>query len=458
MQSYISTFITIILTSSCLSLPSPATAELAASAREQAQTFLRSLYNQEKGFQQEYLYDAKQKLSLYLAAYGRIWVYTQGIALRQAARLEQPEAHKMAEWLRDNAIFVEFEGREYFGGWHFSQNTRMDSFKDPRLITGAHMWAMEGLAKYLASPIFKERPQEEQAAFTAFYARGLKDWLHAHQREDGFLGAGWTRDVLKRSQGSDEYYPNVERLGGGQVLEEEDTKIVKATNVVMEHNIDALAVLNYVIPRAAELSLEADKGDLIERRDRLQEALFTVLYDNENERFVTGLGADNLTPSPFSALDNAAWLMLAVNFSELSDEQKDKLAKSLRYTIREFVKSIEYKEDSYYGGHYFGNEFHDFYIQQSDLQEETYHTEATLSLIHALYEFCILQPQHPYTAEFQETAKQLWENCVRLVSNHGFPYATKEIKELTNTLQSSTAAIWYIDVYDYLQAHGLLDS
>ena len=453
-KTYYNSYIWGIIVAYCLSLTSILNAErdLAAVVRDRAQALLNFLYDETIGVQQEaFLPDVQEKDDL-----GRIWVYTQGIALHQAARLGSPEAHKIADWLYDNAVFIHFEGREYFGGWHFSQNTYRDAFKDPRLITGASMWAMLGMVKYLTAPIFKERSEKEQAQLRAFYARGLKDLLDTQQREDGLFGAGWTRDLLKENQGTDAYYPTLEFLGYPAGLE--SARVVRAPNVVMEHNVDALAVLNDSIKHADKLSLQPDREAIISKRDLLRRAIFTQLYDSENQRFVTGLESDHFTPSPFTALDNAAWLMLAVNFEELTDVQKEQLARSLSYTIEKFVKEIDYKEDTYYGGHYFTNDFYDPYVAQSDLQEKTYHTEATLSLIEALYEFTRQYPQHHYTEKFQKVAQRLWDNCIQFITKHGFRYATQEINNLTGTFESATAAIWYIDVYDFLKSHGSLDS
>ncbi len=48
-------------------------------------------------------------------------------------------------------------------------------------------------------------------------------------------------------------------------------------------------------------------------------------------------------------------------------------------------------------------------------------------------------------------ARELWADVQPFVRDHGFAYSSQRIQDLSTRLSSSTATIWFIDVYDYLQ-------
>jgi hypothetical protein len=45
----------------------------------------------------------------------------------------------------------------------------------------------------------------------------------------------------------------------------------------------------------------------------------------------------------------------------------------------------------------------------------------------------------------------MWINLQFFVHEHGFSYATGRILELLSYLSCTTAAIWYVDTYDYYE-------
>ena len=51
--------------------------------------------------------------------------------------------------------------------------------------------------------------------------------------------------------------------------------------------------------------------------------------------------------------------------------------------------------------------------------------------------------------DLRKTANLLWADMQNFVEEQGFRYATKNIKYVLTELQSSTAAIWFLDVLDY---------
>ena len=370
--------------------------------------YIRS-YTPSAGNQAEYVFDRRfLEDSLYIAMYSRVWVYTQGIALEQALRHGDTEkAHQMARRLCEEIDTVTLDdGTVLCGGWHFSYNAKGDTFQDPRLVTGASAWALAGFGSYVASDVLFELPPEEQEEYRRIYNWILEGLLY-HQREDGLFSAGWTVEELKAIQGQPNYYPVLNELGYHRGM-----RWVKAENVVTEHNLDMLAVLNRAVRNADRLGIP-DPERILEARDRLRDGIFNGLYDPEQGRFVTGRavtpdGQD--VPSEHVAIDNASWLSLSVDYETLPPEYLDRLAGALYYTFDNFVKYIEYEDKCYYGAHYFLNRFEDPYIEQTDLQEGLYHMEATAGLILGLYKFYECNPDHPDSAEFRRRAERVWAN------------------------------------------------
>ncbi len=413
--------------------------------RQKAQAMLKKLYAEEAGEQAEYQKDYTNPAdSKHLAEYGRVWVYTQGIILDQAARTgHAKKAYELARWLVKHIETTELSNKEQAVGWSFSYNTLGDDFKDPRLVTGANAWALNGLGKYITSANFKDLSAEEQLRFKEAFRNVLKGLLDL-QREDGLFTAGWTIVELQHLRDGEKYYDVLDKFGYGGGTR------VKAENVVTEHNVDMLALLNLAIDFSVELGLD-NRQELISRKTKLTNAIFTKLYDDQQKRFITGRVFEDgkERQSEHAAIDNATWLTLSSRLEEFSDDEREKLSQALDYTLKNFVKILTHEGKSYYGAVYFLNYFEDPYIQPSDQQEQVYHLEATAGLILALMKFSEAFSDHPLAIKFQAEAKRLWLNLQLFITDFGFPYASQAISNLTTTLPSSTAAIWYLDAYDH---------
>ena len=233
------------------------------SIKERAEALLTQLYDPVLGAQIEYRSRAEEREdSTYLARYRRQWVYTQGIAIKHYLRSgRKRRAQAIAQSLMRSAVTVPVPGNQaIFGGWHFSSNTVEDTYKDPRLVTGANAWAMIGLGEYLQSNAFESLETSDQGAVRDFYFWGLTGLLH-HQRKDGLITAGWTRSELQELQGQADYNALLGTLGYG------DGRWAKAENVVTEHDLDMLALLNQAIP-IARRSRRFDARALRMHRDR----------------------------------------------------------------------------------------------------------------------------------------------------------------------------------------------
>ena len=406
------------------------------------------LYNNNVGAIREFLHNSKElDDSLFLSRFHRTWAYTQGIALEQEVRYgDLGRARSLVLWLESQVQRVRLSnGKNIFGGWFFSQNTKNDTFRDPRLITGANCWAVAGLGTFVASNLFDRLAKREQGRIRKLYISSLYGLLH-HQREDGLMTAGWTPKQLREVQGKKIYYKLLDRLGygGGQ--------LVKAANVVTEHNLDMLAVLNRAIQNAELVGLQ-DINPFLKARDQLRTAIFFKLFNNREKRFVTGrvMTKHGEIASPHTAADNAIWLALSVVHGELTAKQVDQLAHAIDWSNRNFLKDLSYGDQSkkYFGAHYFLNSFEDPYIKKSELQEKLYQLEITAGFILSLNKFADAHPQHAMSVRFRKLAWRIWIDMQRFVQDHGFPYSTTKIRNLMTPLQSATSVIWYLDTRDY---------
>ncbi len=472
-------------------------------------------------------------------------------------------------------------GEQVVLGWHFSWNTNDDYWKDARLVTGANAWVIHGLGAFLSSKLSREDAglgvrDEVQKCYAAALV-GLADHragnLASNPQDRWLMTAGVTTRGLKYADSPEEiplnlgdlglgggregrrslaYYDVLDVIGYQDLGPQESATIgtfirdendepdeatqadlvlgleqlgifyalherARAENVVTEHNLDTLSVLNHAIKHWNEVTdglTDAEKrrlgqldgvsgsegvAGLIIWRNGLRDAIFNRLWEStefelqqaqaalafatpqssngakkEREekllehllahsdigRVVTGgeFSAGHFHKSNFSAIDNCSWLSLSVDFETLPPAYQDKLASCLDYTIWRFTSTdLTYRGGSYYGAFYFTNSFVDRYVEQSLEQEDLYHIEATTGLIQGLLYFHeAMAETHPEVSlRYLQEATLLWADMQRFMAANGTPYATRSILDLMTQLSSATAAIWYLDVYDYFaKTHG----
>ncbi len=519
----------------------------------------------------------------HLAEFDRVWAYTQGVALAQYAR--QTDDFKVsrgvARFLCERAQWNEEKSKIL--GWPFSWNT-LEPWRDMRLVTGATAWAIHGLGRFLSSQAFDSLASaEEQRWLQDCYIAalfGLVDHRRTVYLKDGktvdLVSAGWTAAGLRyasepslltteesRFLGSHEselwsYYSVLDGIGydafepfeikfctqgwacelqrgaGGlwrsRLIDSEEVWSalrvrVSAPNVVTEHNLDVLGVLNHAIDHSEAFGLPTSgvlsRDALEEWRNRLRDGIFYGLWDAEGwksefrqvlattgeasvstseeavhrewarrqamERALTedslgrvvtggelypeGPGGFSLQVSSHTAIDNCSWLSLSVDYEDLEHETQDggaiyieRLAQCLEYTVLRFVKDLGFDEghcaptdksclavQTYIGAHYFQNAFKDPYIAPSEAQESSYHLEATMGLVLGLLRFSEALPAHPSAPRFSKAARALWAGAQGFVREHGFPYSSQRIHNLSTQLTSSTSILWFIEVYEHLE-------
>ncbi len=516
--------------------------------------------------------------SVPLASHERVWAYTQGIALAQYSRQGTNEslarARALARYLCSQAK-VAPSGKKGFRdliqGWPFSWNTLDDNWRDVRLVTGATAWVTHGLGVFVVSEAFSGLSDDEQKRIRACYRQALHGLIghrHSGSMEDGrrisLVTAGWTTLGLAHADDPSallqtgwrrtedhlagetwHYYDVLDALGydnfdetrapavrrtmeGGHspsslpplVLTKRDfahlKQKVEATNIVTEHNLDVLSVLNHALNHQEALSLQEpgrpELSTIRAWRDELRAGIFHVLWDDvedhwrhdlENAALSEGAGARKRTEIQaalvrgdwgrvatggvlaseseykeavdavliddgffrgrftvipnrrHTAIDNCSWLSLSVDFDDLTNaDEVEQLARCLEFTTLAFAKDIEFEGQRYYGAHYFFDGFEDKYIEGTSRQEQSFHLEATTGLILGLLAFVEAHPEHPKRDFFVREAYALWAGVQAFVLDHGFPYSSQRIINLSTLLTSSTALIWFIDVYEHFERLG----
>ncbi len=503
--------------------------------------------------------------SVFLAKHERVWAYTQGIALAQYARINSEDSDGRAQALARTLCIKAVRSFATNGqtpiilGWPFSWNTMEDTWKDARLVTGATAWVVHGLGLFLVSQAFQKLALQEQTALRACYQEALFG-LELHRRpvvtEDGrrltLMSAGWTTQGLVHArvpwkltdaagvplaaEGEVwDYYDVLDAIGyehfdqeaailitrkpassasgpthlsemAPKKLAEHEFHLLKqqvqADNIVTEHNLDVLSVLNHALKHASSLGLN-DAAGLRTWRDDLQRGIFEILFDRDETRWrrelenaldrnqanpakqahiraalaagdwgrvVTGgtlqprMGEQTevfefIPNRDNTAIDNCSWLSLSVDPVALNrSEDIDALARCLEFTTLAFGKDIAFRGKTYYGAHYFFDGFEDPYIQATDRQEQSYHLEATTGLVMGLLTFARHYPTHPKSGYFRQEAFTLWDGIQAFVIDHDFPYSSQRIVNLSTLLISSTALIWFIDTYDQISGGEVDDS
>ncbi len=474
----------------------------------EAQSLMDGLFDHSSGAQREYVSDVLDPDDAFLVRHGRAWAYGQGITLALYSRDHDMRAEKIADYVCQTAVKVRDDrGEVTVGGWHFSSNTHLDNWKDARLVTGANAWVLHGLGVFLVSGILEEMSAERQQSFYDCYMDGLYGLMVHYEPEFDLMTAGWTTQGLMNADapslivpmsdptlswayydildavGYDQYDesnpPAIQTLRWGNNNQAEPVGVhvispvehrvlgerAKATNVVTEHNLDTLSVINHLLKHWDEIVAMGPTGgsdapmgqrysnaQWTEFRDRLNQSIFVSLWDEKHGRVVTGgeVVDGEFLQNPFSAIDNCSWLSMSVDHTSISRAEREKLARCLDYTIAHFTKELGFEGTEYYGAHYFPKGFKDRYIRPNQDQERLYHIEGTAGLILGLLYFADAHPEHERSPDFRNSALRLWNDMQLFVQEHDFPYSTHRVLDLMATLDSNTSAVWFMQVYNYL--------
>lgn len=403
-----------------------------------------------------------------LVIYKRVWVYDAGIALSLAIQDKSPTADARALWLLKNAQYTrdpDNPGKEIFAGWPYSKNQRNygDNWTDCRFINGANIYAIQAIAEYITSDYYRNLDRKPKAAFSKLFADALSGVIYHIESSgpnEGLITAGWSLNVLEEfSRTKYTYNQILDMLGYGPLKIEgypDSIRRVRVRNVITEHCINLLKLLNYTLDNYDKLFEKRGPytyNHLDAIRRKLRESIYAKLYDNKKRRFITGRSSSG-EPSAYTAIDNASWLSLALDLDELNEAQIQSLSESLVYTINNFTKTFKIADNDYFGAHYFEDGFEDPYIEKSDVHSKALHVEATCGLICGLIEFANTFPSDPNSPLFRITALKLWTDIERFVDDFGFVYASTSLKDVSEPIEASVSAIWYLRTYNYLTRVG----
>lgn len=402
-----------------------------------------------------------------LVLYGRVWTYDTGMALSLAVYNEDPTSHNRLLWLvkhAQNTFDPENPGKSLFAGWPFSKNQAYlgDNWTDCRFITGANACALLGMAKYITSKFFQELDQDQQDYYLKLFRRALAGILYHIESEgpnEGLVAAGWTINVLKEVGKTDYSYGEILSMAGYEKRTIKGypypLKRIRARNIVTEHCANVLALLNYTLEYydiLLEDSTVYTYDELAEMRLKLRESIFDKLYDREKGHFITGRSESGVS-SEHASISNASWLVLVLRLDDLTTDQVTALSKSLLYTIDSFTKDFKINGGTYFGAHYFQDGFEDPYVVKADLHSDGLHVEGTCRLINSLLMFSNAFPEDPNAPFFHVTALKLWQSLQHLIDDYGFIYASTSLKDVTEPLESSVSAIWYLRTCNFFDAN-----
>lgn len=404
-----------------------------------------------------------------LVLYKRVWVSDSAIALSLAIQSNDPTADSRALWLLKNGQYSRYpENAEItlFAGWPFSSNQKNygDSWTDCRFMTGANALTLLAMAQYITSDYYTRLSDKLKAEYLRFYVDALSGILYLVESSgpnEGLITAGWSLNVLEESSKTNYSYNQIlDMLGYG--LREidgftEPIKRVRVRNVVTEHCISTLAVLNYSLEHYEKLfkrnsSLTYNQLNTI--REKMRESIYSKLYDNSKSCVIAGRSFSG-KPNPYSSIDNATWLSNSLNFDELDNEQVKILSNSLAYTINNFTKDFSIQEKTYFGAHYYEEGFENVYVEKSQDHSAAFHVEATCSLICGLLEFIKAFPEDPNEHLFRSSASKLWEDLQYFINDFGFVYTSTSIKDISEPIEASVSAIWYLRACDYFKKNRI---
>ena len=109
--------------------------------------------------------------------------------------------------------------------------------------------------------------------------------------------------------------------------------------------------------------------------------------------------------------------------------------------------------EAYFGAHYFQDGFEDPYISKADTHADVLHIEGTCGLINSLLTFTNAFPDDPNAPVLHTTALKLWQSLQYLINDYGFIYASTSLKDVTEPLESSVSAIWYLQTCNYFDTN-----
>lgn len=395
-----------------------------------------------QGLRQSFRENPRHPDSKMVAHFGRIWIYDVALSIYadlKAGRLRQ--AGYQAGRVMQLALREEEKG--FQGLWHFSYNTREDTFIDARGPTGANAWCLNAVYAYML-----QRPDH---GLLQWANRKVREYLFSLQVMDprdprfGLVRAGFhNADETARGESM-----------GYQVYQGEMNRVYQ--HVILEHCADAAGTLrlahrvNRRLPAPDRPFLE----ELARRHDLLLQGMRRSFW--QGDHFVSALdehgavfrGTDG---QPSVAVDNNTWS--AHIFAPYDLE----LARSaVRYIEEHFIltsppASVEDAQPGtdptgLKGLFYFLSNFSDPFVQvppeARPKMEQLFQLEAAFGFVLFLLGLAACTPDAGEAAELRRKAAEIHQSTLDLLRLYGpsaAPYASATVPAIFSTLNSVTTA------------------
>jgi len=395
-----------------------------------------------QGLRRSFKEDPRHPDSKSVAAFGRIWIYDAALSIYadlKAGRIRSAGAQAG----RVMQLALQEKAKGFLGLWHFSYNTRGDSFIDPRGPTGANCWALNALYSYAL--------ERGDAVLIAWANRAVEEFLFAQQVMDprdpraGLIRAGlYNADEVKKGESM-----------GYRVYEGD--RNCPYEHVILEHCIDAAGTfrLAYRATRKHLPPKEKFLAELVRRHDLLMQGARRCFW--QKDHFISALdprgtptaGTDGL---PSVAVDNNTWAAQVFLPYDLETARMAARYVEEHFLIRVPTAQVEDAArlpapDGMEGLYYFRSTFVDPFVQvppeyRAKL-EQLFQPEAAFGFILFLAAMARQTPDPAEKVRWEARARELYEHTVTLLGLYGSggaPYASVNIPMVFSTLHSLTTA------------------
>ena len=404
-----------------------------------------------QGLRRSFKEDPSHPDSKSVAAFGRIWIYDAALSIYadlKAGRIRSAgyQAGRVMQ------LALQEKAKGFLGLWHFSYNTRGDSFIDPRGPTGANCWCLNALYAYAL--------ERGDAVLITWANRAVEEFLFAQQVMDprdpryGLIRAGLhNADEVKRGEGM-----------GYRVYEGD--RNCPYEHVILEHCIDAAgtfrlayrAARKLLVPGAAAPSasrVSSFLAELVRRHDLLMQGARRCFW--QKDHFISALdprgapytGTDGL---PSVAVDNNTWA--AYIFLPYDLEMARMAARYVEENFLVRVPPVQVEDaarrpapNGMEGLFYFRSTFVDPFVQVPPeyraKMEQLFQPEAALGFVLFLAALARQTPDPGEKARLEARARELYEHTVNLLGLYGSggaPYASANVPMVFSTLSSITTA------------------
>lgn len=395
-----------------------------------------------QGLRQSFREDPRHPDSKMIAHFGRIWIYDVALSIYadlKANRIRQ------AGYQAGRAMQLALREEElgYRGLWHFSYNTREDTFIDARGPAGANAWLLNAIYAYLL--------QRPEPGLTRWANRKVQEYVFPLQVTDpqdprhGLIRAG-LHNADETAQGDAMGY----RVYEGNLNH-------SYQHVILEHCADTAGTfrLAFRVNRRLPAPDRGFLGELVRRHDLLLQGMRRCFW--QGDHFVSALDGQGAVfrgtdGQPSVAVDNNTWSAHVFMPYDLE------LARSaIRFVEERFVleappagvEDVPQGADAagLKGLFYFLSNFSDPFVQMPPehrpKMERMFQIEAAFGFVLFLLGMAGCTPDAAEAGRLRERAEEIHRDTLELLRLYGpsaAPYASANVPAIFSTLHSVTTA------------------